>query len=202
MPPESFNLQQKPTAVILAGGGSRRIGRNKAFLKLEGKPVIQHQIEVLRTFCSGVMIVTNRREGYKRLNVPLLKDEIPYLGPLGGIYTGLKNALTEWVFVCGCDMPFIDKKLIEYEWEKRDSADIVVPFYKERFQTLHALYKKSCLKTMEEAIRRGERRIRDILPHLKLSVIKEEEIVSIKAEKSLVNINTIQDVETYNLKIF
>ncbi|MCD6129851.1 MAG: molybdenum cofactor guanylyltransferase [Deltaproteobacteria bacterium] len=199
MSSKSCNLQQKPTAVILAGGGSRRIGRNKAFLKLEGKPVIQHQIETLKTLCKRVIIIANKTEEYRKLNVTTFKDEIPYLGPLGGIYTGLKNALTDWIFVCGCDMPFIDTKLIEYEWKKRDNVDIVVPFYKERFQTLHALYKKSCLKTIEEAIRKGERRIRDILPHLKLNIIKEEEIVSIKAEKSLVNINTTQELKTYNI---
>lgn len=199
MPSKNCNLQQKPTAVILAGGGSRRMGKDKAFLNLKGKPIIQHQIEILKALCSSIIIVANKIEKYKKLNVLLLRDEIPYLGPLGGILTGLKNAPTDWIFVCGCDMPFIDAKLIEYEWERRDNADIVVPFYKERFQTLHALYKKSCLKTIEEAIKKGERRIRDILPHLRLNIIKEEEIVSIKAEKSLVNINTTRELKTHNI---
>jgi molybdopterin-guanine dinucleotide biosynthesis protein A len=194
------SLSKNCTAVILAGGESRRIGRNKAFLIFNGKSIIQHQIEILKALCKRVIIIANKTEEYRKLNVTTFKDEILYLGPLGGIYTGLKNAPTEWIFVCGCDMPFIDTKLIEYEWEKRDNADIVVPFYKERFQTLHALYKKTCLNIIKDLIKQNKRRVRDILPHLKLNIIKEKEIISIKAEKSLININTTQELKTYNIQ--
>ncbi|MBI2810941.1 MAG: molybdenum cofactor guanylyltransferase [Candidatus Melainabacteria bacterium] len=100
------------TALVLCGGKSRRMGRPKAFLPFEGTTMVNHVLNQVRDLFAEVFIVANEPDNYEDLGVDVVKDILPYRGPLGGILSGLLVAKHEYTFVIACDMPFVDKRLI------------------------------------------------------------------------------------------
>src|SRR3989338_1011010 len=108
------------TAIILAGGKAERMkGAQKAFLKLEGKRIIESKIEALRKYFSEIIIVTNRLRGFSYLkNIRIVEDLQKNKGPLMGLYSGLKKSSNQINFITACDMPFINLKLIRFMLSK------------------------------------------------------------------------------------
>ena len=128
------------TAIILAGGKSSRMGRDKAFLKIEGVPMIRRQLKLLRKFFKKITIVTNSPHKYKFRNVKIIKDIVPGQGPLGGIYSGLMASKSFHNFVLACDMPFIDLSLVRYMCKKARGYDVIIPKIDNRYETLFCIY--------------------------------------------------------------
>lgn len=100
------------TGVVLAGGASRRMGADKSFLDLGGKPIVRHVIDTLTQLFSRVIIITNDREKYARFGMPTLADIIPGVGTLGGIHAGLHYLRDRAGFFVTSDMPFIKPAVI------------------------------------------------------------------------------------------
>ena len=98
------------TGVLLAGGRSRRMGRDKAQLEIAGKTLFERSLELLREFCATVLIAGDRPD-LARPGLPALPDLYPG-SALGGLYTGLAAAQTEWILVAPCDMPFPDRRIV------------------------------------------------------------------------------------------
>ncbi|AMP20034.1 hypothetical protein AZF37_01555 [endosymbiont 'TC1' of Trimyema compressum] len=131
------------TGIILSGGQSSRMGKNKSLLLYEGKPIIAYVVEAIRSFVKDVMVITNEPEFYSFLeNVTFKEDIIKGKGPMGGIYTGLHYAETDLSFVVACDMPFIKGELIPFLEKRIGDAWGCIPFDGEYFETLAALYNK------------------------------------------------------------
>jgi len=166
------------TAIILAGGKSSRIGynRNKSILKLKGEYLIDIVRSRLKCVVGNNIIIVGPPEKY-----PFYKQVIPDLfpqnGPLVGIYTGLKASPSQYNLVVGCDMPFLEVKLLQHMIENIDSNDIVVPRYGDGYiAPLCALYSRRCLETIERNLRKHIFSVRAIFPHLKVKFIENEEI--------------------------
>lgn len=126
----------KVAAAVLAGGQSRRMGRDKAFVPFGGRPLIERALETLDRRFDDVLVVANDLERYAYLGRRVVADLRPGAGSLGGIYTAVALGTSEaasHVFVCACDMPFIDEALIDLLLAEagRDEAegapDVVVP---------------------------------------------------------------------------
>ena len=96
------------TGVLLAGGKSRRMGQDKRFLSVGPGTLYGRSLAVLRAVFEQVVVVVAQDSPSIEAEVPVLRDLIPDCGSLGGLYTGLKQAGTEWVFAVACDMPFLD----------------------------------------------------------------------------------------------
>src|SRR3990167_1947192 len=115
-------------AIILAGGRNARMqGVDKAFLEVDGRPIISHIIDRLTPFVDQAIIVTNSPEKYVNFEARTVWDEIPDKGPLMGIYSGLKASSSEYNFVVACDMPFVNIALVGYIIDMKDGYDIIVP---------------------------------------------------------------------------
>ncbi|OGX23616.1 MAG: hypothetical protein A3J51_06770 [Omnitrophica WOR_2 bacterium RIFCSPHIGHO2_02_FULL_45_21] len=202
-------------AIILAGGRNTRMqGEDKAFIEIEGKPIVARIIEKLKTLLSPVqnycasskekeisngvrqiIVVTNSPEKYVSFKVKTIKDEHPGKGPLMGIYCGLKASSCKYNFVVACDMPFINTSLIKFIIDNRDNYDIVISRVSEKFHTLFGLYSKSCIPVMEEMLEKNELRIRSIFPKLNARFLSRQEIERIDPGLlSLVNINTPEEL--------
>ena len=97
----------------MAGGESRRFGRNKALEPYRGKRFIDHCVESLRTHCEPVLLVANDLSLYYDVDATLIRDVITHQGPLGGIYTALLFSPWEWVLVKATDMPFLVVELVQ-----------------------------------------------------------------------------------------
>ena len=126
-PHHSHRAFQDVTGVILAGGKSRRYGRNKALVEFEGMRLIERTVTVMRAVFDQVILVTNTPHEYAYLGLPMVQDLIRGLGPLGGIYTGLEMTTEEAGFFVACDMPFLNQSLILHMVEIRGTYDAVVP---------------------------------------------------------------------------
>lgn len=172
----------KVTAVVLAGGASSRMGVNKALLKLGDKTMIERVVNPLKDIFEEVIVVTNSPHEYKMLkDVVFIKDHpiTEKRNSLIGLYSGLVECKTDYMFVTGCDMPFINKDLINYmanltEEEKGKEKDVIIPFIGGHYQPLYAIYRKSAIPEFENLIKANRYKITDVLLNLQVMKIIEE----------------------------
>ena len=113
--------------MILAGGKSVRMGQDKAFLEVNGVPIILRVFAVLDRLFRETIIVANVKEPYAELHIPVYTDLLPDQGALGGLYTGLVYSAFKYSFCVACDMPFLNRAVIEYLLCKAELYDAVVP---------------------------------------------------------------------------
>jgi len=167
------------------------MGTDKAFLKVDGVPMIEHVLRALRTVVSQIVIVTNRPESYAAYDAEVVTDTFSKHGSIVGIYSGLMRSKDEYNLVVACDMPFLNSRLLSYMVSQTDSYDIVLPKVGEFVEPLHAIYHKRLTTIMDSHIKRDELQIRGIFSGLKIRYITEEEIDCHDPERrSFINLNT------------
>ncbi len=184
------------TGVILAGGAGRRIGRNKAFLELDGRPLIEIVIERLTQVCTEVLIVAGDVRPYAGLSVPLVEDRFRGIGVLGGLHAGLEAAAYPLVLAVGCDMPFLNPDLLRAFLVWIEGFDVAMLRRGEHVEPLHAAYRRACLPAIEAAIHTGERRIIAFFPHVRVRCITPAEVSVLDPDlRSFRNVNTPEEWE-------
>lgn len=182
------------TALVLCGGKSRRMGRPKAFLPFEGTTMVNHVLNQVRDLFAEVFVVANEPDNYEDLGVDVVKDILPYRGPLGGILSGLLVAKHEYAFVIACDMPFVDKRLIREMTAARHGNDVVVLTHDMGVEPLLALYSKNCIRPLEESLFAGNLSLQEFLSGLKAESFEYEGMNSSAEDlPAFFNINTPQD---------
>ncbi|MBP1727305.1 MAG: molybdenum cofactor guanylyltransferase [Deltaproteobacteria bacterium] len=180
---------------ILAGGKSRRFGRNKSLEFFQGERLIERQVRTLRSLFPEVMIVTNTPELYLDLDVTIVQDIIPGLGPLGAIYTGLLFARGGSIFVTAVDMPFIQPEVIRRMMELLPGHDVIVPRLGDYLEPLHGMYSPRCLASVKRMLDRDELQVVRFFPSVKMAYLDEEEIRRLDPKGlSFFNINTPEDM--------
>ena len=185
----------KITGIILAGGKNLRMGRNKAFLEIDGRRIIDRTKDLFLEVFDEVLLVTNSPLDYLALDLRLVSDLIPDKGSLGGIYTGLFHASHPHAFVAACDMPFLSRSLIEHLLELSPKFDIVIPRTDDGLQPLHAVYSQNCLPFMEELLRRDNLKIIDFFQRVNVREVLTEEILPYDPDlKAFLNVNTPEDL--------
>ena len=184
------------SAIILAGGQSRRMGRDKALIDYQGRPIIAHVIATLRTLSDDIAVVSNRSDVYRSFGVRLVPDYDPPCGPLGGIAVGLQAAQHALAVVVACDMPFLNVTLLRWLIDQAAAYDAVVPQTGEEFEPLHAIYRRVCHGPIVQRIERGERRVISFFGDVRLRLVPEAEWrLRDPTGRSLVNLNTPDDLE-------
>jgi molybdopterin-guanine dinucleotide biosynthesis protein A len=155
------------TGVVLAGGQSSRMGSDKARLLYQGQSLLERTVELLAGTFDEVIMIADRVDRYDDLAAcRVIADEIPGVGPLGGIVTALSEAHSSAVFVVGCDMPGLNTAVICEQlrvWTEDSGSDALVPKIDGRAQPLHAIYAKACRPAALELIRSGQRRVGALL---------------------------------------
>ena len=198
-----MNTVSDVTAVILAGGMSRRLGRNKALEPFQGEPLIHRVIGKMGRIASSVIVVANDVERVAELDLPdhatPVIDEYPGKGSLGGIYTGLRASPTEWAVFCACDMPFPSPRLYRALLSNRDANDAVVPLVEGRPEPIHAAYSRACLEPIREKLAADRLKISGFFDDVKVCYFTEDRVREIDPDLlSFFNINTRQDLEKAN----
>jgi len=185
----------KITGIILAGGENLRMGKNKAFLVVNGQRIIDRTKKLFAELFDEVLMVTNSPLEYLDLNLRLVSDLCPGKGSLGGIYTGLFYASHSHAFVAACDMPFLNKALIGHLIALSPGYDIVIPKTDDGLQPLHAIYSQKCLRFMEDLLRKDDLKIIDFFSKIKKREVPTEEILPIDPRlASFFNVNTPEDL--------
>lgn len=181
------------TGVILVGGKSRRMGQDKAFLLIEGLPVIERIIGVMQGCFKQLVLVGDCPERFEQYGLPMVPDLYPG-SSLGGLYTGLQHAGTDRIFVTSCDIPFPNPELIQFICTDAKPYDAVIPATQGGLEPLFAIYHKACLPAMQAALEAGNYRITSVLHHLNVKTIPQEQMKMIDpGGRGLLNINTPQD---------
>lgn len=180
--------------VILAGGKSKRMGQNKALLKVNGERMIETAYRRMSELFDEVLLVTNSPELYDFIPCRKIADIYPDMGPLGGIHAALTNCTAARAFVTACDMPGLNPLLVCELSSLRGGEDSVVPETPGGREPLHAVYDKSCLPGMEKMLQAGERSILSFLDRAKVRLVPRERIAVLDPDfSSFRNINTPED---------
>jgi len=171
------------------------MGADKAFLTVGDVPLIDRVLAATRAVCDKTIIITNTPDTFTYLDVELFTDIHPGFGSLGGLHTGMFHARTDTVFVLGCDMPFIEPKLMEYIISIRGDADIAVPVLGRYYEPLFSAYSRTVIAEVERTIEAGRRQIVSFFPRMRLRAVSEWELRAIDPElDSIMNINTPGDL--------
>ena len=183
------------TAIILAGGNSIRMGQNKAFVPIDGVPIITRIHTLLTELFDEVIIITNQNDLFKNLDSRIYADLLPDKGALGGLYTGVFFSSFDYSFCVACDMPFIKGSLVQFLIRNRDNADAVVPRTSDGLQPLHAIYSKGCLDAMRRVIDQGKYKIIDFYNLVKVKILEESDFLYLDPLKeSFMNVNTPEEL--------
>lgn len=182
------------TGVILAGGRSSRMGHNKALLPYKGKPLIESIYHTMSELFKEVVVVTNNPEEYAFLPCRKIPDIHVGKGSMAGVHAGLSASATKWIFVVGCDMPFIDARLVRYLATSLGAEAALVPQSTAGLEPLHAFYSRGALPVLAAALSSEKMKLIDILEQLPAKVIPVAEIAAIAPDcRSFVNLNTPED---------
>jgi len=184
------------SGVVLAGGRSSRLGMDKSFIYVNGRPLIEQVIARLASLSDEVIIVTNSPEKYSHLGARLVGDVYPGKGALGGIYSGLRAATHTYSLVVACDMPFLNPALLRYMVFLACEHDVVIPRIGGLPEPLHAIYSKNCLEPIDRLLARGGLKIIDFFPEVRVRYIEEDEVDVLDPQHlSFFNVNTPGDLE-------
>lgn len=171
-----WNLRQKATAIILAGGKSSRMGgEDKSLLPVNGKPLIQHIAEQLTDYFDEVIIGANDIEKYKFLQKRVIPDLEIGKGPLMGIYSCLMESGSEVNFITACDIPEMNMGVINRMIALSDGSDVVMPVSnRDKHEPLFAVYRKSIAEKVDVILKNNGRKIVEILKHTKYRFVDFE----------------------------
>jgi molybdopterin-guanine dinucleotide biosynthesis protein A len=185
--------------IVLAGGSGLRLGQNKASEIVGKRSLLEWVLSRLSFLDSDILLVTTKDLPYARFSdYPKLRvvgDIYTSMGPLGGIYTGLKLASPFYNLVVACDMPFLSRGLLRYMVELSAGFDLVIPRLSELVEPLHAVYAKACLAPMERLLKRGVLSVRELFSLVRVRYVEAEEIDRFDPEHlSFFNVNTKSDL--------
>lgn len=185
------------SGIVLAGGASRRMGRDKAVLDIGGLPLLRHVVARLRTVVQDVTVVGPQT--LEALNVParIVPDEIPGHGPVAGLVTGLRAVASEWAVVVACDMPLLSPALLDRMCERARTdreADVIVVETTRGIEPLHAVYRRTALPIAAGYLDSGQRSMRGLLAALRREVVPRELVATLDPHgRSCFNANTPDD---------
>jgi molybdopterin-guanine dinucleotide biosynthesis protein A len=191
-------MEIEVTGVLLAGGKSRRMGEDKRYLVVGEQTLLERGLGVLRSMFHEVLVVIAQDSAPLDIDARVVRDLVPDCGSLGGIYTGLIQATSPYIFTVACDMPFLNQAVITQFTTRRDTADIVMARLATRLHPMHALYGKGCLPAMEQMIVARQLKIQELVSHASLRVqyVTEADLLSIDPSwRSFHNVNTPEDLE-------
>lgn len=170
------------------------MNKDKAFLEMEGRPLVERSLAVLQTVFTEVLISSNKPELYAGYEVPVILDEILDRGPLEGLYQGLKAATYDEVFFVACDMPFLEAELIRLLAKWVPEYDIVVPRLQSGLHPLHAFYHRRCLPAIKRNLEAGCLKVSDFYPSCSVRYVEERELQNFhNLSQVFCNVNTPED---------
>ncbi len=188
----AMKFAQNLTAIVLAGGQSRRMKTDKCLLPVNGRPMIEHVIEQLRPHFGQVLISADRADRFPGMDVEIVVDNQGDLGPVMGIITALKASAHELSFVHACDIPHTDLGLVREMIRRAPGYDVVVPRSAGgRIEPLFAMYAKSALNALDEVLRLDRGSAHKIVGRC------AARFVDLPTQYSLRNLNTPADYQSF-----
>lgn len=205
---EDHYVRPRVTVVIQAGGESRRMGRSKATVPFDGRPLICRLVERLAPAADELIITTNEAENlgflaeqYPDLDIKLVSDAFDFRGALPGLFTALQAASNPFVAVVACDMVFASASLVVAESiaMAETGADVVVPVNQHGYEPFHAMYRRTgCLGAVRRALDRGEKRAQSFFDDDEVTVLEfaQERVLEVEPRGGcFINANTPDELK-------
>lgn len=192
-----YNHAMSPiTVAIIAGGKSSRMGTDKAFVKVLGRPLIEDLIENLSGLGQETILITNQPDGYHYLGLPLFSDVLPDKGALGGLYTALYHSTQPRTLCVACDMPFINRPLLEHLLALSTEGDVIVPRLNGEAEPFRAVYaREACLGPIRASLDSNRMRIISFFPQVHVRWVEQTEVEQFDPKHlSFFNVNTPEDL--------
>ena len=188
--------------IVLAGGKSKRLGRNKINEVIGDTTLLTRVITVLSAFKGTIIIVTAEDstipDTFTYPKIKMVHDLYPGKGMIGGIITGLSVSKNYYNLVVACDMPFLNPDLLRYMISITEDNDLVAYKNKNELEPLHAIYSKNCLPILKE-IMQNNLRIFEMLDRIKVRYLSSMEINRYDPKNiSFFNVNTEADLRIAN----
>ena len=186
--------------IILAGGKSVRLGRDKIVEKLGTKSLLEQVVSRVQSLSKRIIVVTANERNFSELtdrpDITVVSDIIPGQGALGGVYTGLITSDTRYNLALAADMPFLNESLLRYLIEVSDGYDFILPHFDDLYEPLHAVYSRDCIPAIETLFQQHEKAIVKLFPYVKVRFLDAAEIDRFDPRHlSFFNINTPEDLE-------
>lgn len=183
------------SAVILAGGASRRFGSPKALADWNGRPMIAAVVGALRGQAAETLVVAKdlaplaflERDGAR-----LVKDRFADRHAIGGVYSGLLEASSDFAFVCACDMPLLSPQVPSRLWRLRAGRQAVVPVWNGTAQALCALWRRDAAGALGRRVAEGRLRLASAFDDL--SVLHVDGSALDATGRSFLDVDTPQDL--------
>ena len=188
------------SAIVLAGGQSKRMGNDKALLMVGADTFIGIIVRKLFAVTKDVLIVGRDSDRYQptlaSFPVRFIKDSFDDCGPLCGLHAGLQAMQHPVGIAVACDAPLLNTALLQHMASLlTDDYDAVVP-HDSGWHPLHAVYSKRCLSPIEAMIQAGDLRVQNLIKHIRTRVVNADEVAVFDPQQlSLKNINTPEDYE-------
>jgi len=189
--------EQDISIILLAGGKSKRMGRDKGLININGKTLLEQTIKKLEKISRNILIISNQ-SGYDQFKYPVYNDLKTNKGPIGGIYTGLTHSKSEINIIIACDMPNLTTDFLNFMIEShKPHCDATIAVYKERIQPLSGLYNKYCRNKLETQIETGNYRMSEALKVLQTNYVSIPKEIELSSPHLFDNLNTIEDLKMY-----
>lgn len=182
--------------VVLAGGSSSRMGADKALLPLGGAPLITRGADALSAVFSEVLVSSGAVKRYAFLGLNEIIDVFTDSGPLGGIHAALLAADNRPIFVIACDLPFVNRELVEYILAQGEPARTRIAESEGRIQPLFGLYDPNILPHLELCLREGRFSVVKALMEYNHDVVPIGPHLSFFRPNILQNVNTMSDYQS------
>jgi molybdopterin-guanine dinucleotide biosynthesis protein A len=210
-------MDERLTAIVLAGGQSSRMGQDKALISINGVPLLRQTCQVALECAAAVKIVTFQPQKYRTVIPPecvLVQerslsstgDDTPH-GALLGFIQGLADVTTPWVLLLACDLPYLQSNILQ-RWLRQlpepDSAIALIPRIQERWEPLCGFYHQSCLESLTQFMQQGGRSFQRWLTTIAVQQISfgADAELQHQEQRMLFNCNTPQDLAALQLHSF
>jgi len=191
----------RPNGIILCGGHSKRMGQNKALLKIGGISLIEHVINALLPIVGDIILSTNSNE-FDFLPHAKIPDQITGIGPIAGFYSALIESDAPINIILSCDSPFITTKFLQYLLDNSNNSEIVLPIYNGKIQTVTGLFKKSIVQIIQAQIDKNNYVPVNIFEKCNTKFLSPKQVEFENLDSIFFNINNLDDyekaIEIYN----
>ncbi len=190
--------KEEVTGIVLAGGRSSRMGKDKGLCSFRNKPLVAYAIEILKPLCGKMMISANHfPEKYAAFGIPVVPDENQNIGPMGGIHACLKRSKTQHNLILSCDTPFVSTQIFSLLLENIENYQAVCPSHDTfLIEPLSAYYNTNILGDLEEAIAHREYKLMHFLTRIRFRALPIDEQYPFFSRNLFLNLNTPEDLKT------
>ncbi len=189
--------REEITGIILAGGRSSRLGKDKGLCAFKGKSLVSYAIDILKPLCGELIISANHfPEKYAEFGLPVVADEVKDIGPLGGLHACLKKSTTQHNLILSCDTPFVNTAIFNLLLKNIENFQVVCPSH-ETFllEPLSAYYNTNILGELEEAIRHKEFKVMRFFKRVRFKSVNIDNRMPFFNDYLFLNLNTPEDLK-------